>query len=66
MEIKKTRGNQAGFFSRISPEIKAMFKDIVHSLDLKGNETLEVIIRHYYDQAAIKPRPSRQRMTTID
>ncbi len=66
MEKKKTQGNQAGFFSRISPEIKAMFEDIVHSLDMKGNETLEVIIRHYYDQAEIKPRPSRQRIASID
>ena len=51
-----------GLFSRVSPEIKELFDDIVHSLDMKSNETMEFIIQYYHEKANIKPRPSRERL----
>ena len=54
--------NQVGLFSRISPEAKGMFEDIVYTLDMKSNAALEIIIRHYHESNGVKTRPSKKRI----
>lgn len=53
--------SQIGLFSRVSPEAKSIFDDIVYALDMKSNAAMETIIRYYYDHQGVKPRPSKKR-----
>jgi hypothetical protein len=61
--MKTQKSQQIGLFSRVSPEAKAMFEDIVYVLDVKNHEAMETIIRYYYENEKISPRPSRKRTT---
>jgi len=59
--MKSKKAEQIGLFSRVSPETKAMYEDIVYSLDAKANEVMETIIRYYYEKEGVPTRPSRKR-----
>ena len=59
--MKTAKNQQVGLFSRVSTEVKGMFDDIVYALDMKSNAAMEVVIRHYYEKAGVKPRPSKKR-----
>jgi len=59
---KKQGTAQIGLFSRISPEAKKMFEDIIYALDVKSQEAIETVIQYYYEKEKVKPRPSRARL----
>ena len=56
---KPAKSPQIGLFSRVSPEAKGMFEDIVYALDMKNHAAMETVIRYYYEKEKVKPRPSR-------
>lgn len=52
--------NKKVIYAEVSEEIYEMFSDIQYKLDMDKKGALAHLVRTFYEQEKIKPRPSRK------